>query len=143
MPKPQAPTSYLPLAFLAFLLVLALTAISIDWPSGASAGGTAYAESESDGSRAESGDAPEIILYQTSWCGYCRKARKLLEDLDAVYVAKDIERDKDAAREYQEKGRGFSGIPLIDFDGQVVRGYDEGAIRKMVKEQKERAGESA
>ncbi|MEE8526243.1 MAG: glutaredoxin family protein [Thermoanaerobaculia bacterium] len=143
MPKTQTPTSYLPLAFLALILVLALMATAADWTSRGPSAGTASADSESDDSRAESGEVPEIILYQTSWCGYCRKARQLLEDLDAVYVAKDIERDREAAREYQDKGRGYSGIPLIDFDGQLLRGYDEGAIRRMVREQKERAGASA
>jgi glutaredoxin len=145
MSEPKAPQSYLPLAFLAFLLVLALVATAADWTSGR--GGAERFASEDSGSRAASGDAsgdvPEIILYQTSWCGYCRKAQNLLEDLGAVYVAKDVERDRQAAREYREKGRGYSGIPLIDFDGQLVRGYDEGAIRRMVKEQKERAGKSA
>ncbi len=143
MPKQQAPTSYLPLAFLAFILVLALVATGADW-TGGGPGPVAYADaSGSDGGSAESGDVPPIIVYQTTWCGYCRKARSLLEDLDAVYIAKDIERDREAAREYQKKGRGGRGVPLIDYDGRIVRGYDERAIREMARDQKERARESA
>ena len=90
-------------------------------------------------SSAESGAASEIVLYRTSWCGYCRKADKLLADLDAEFVSKDIENNKEAAREYREKGRGYRGIPLIAYDDQVIKGFDEGGIRAMVRDQKERA----
>lgn len=87
---------------------------------------------------AEADDGPDIILYQTSWCGYCRKARKLLKQLDADFVAKDIERNHAAAREYREKGNGYRGIPLIDFDGEVVRGYSDRLIRRKVRELQEK-----
>lgn len=143
MAKPQTPTSYLPLAFLAALVALALVATTADWGFGDPSTGTAYTESGSGGSTSESSEVTAIIVYQTSWCGYCRKARRLLEELDAVYVAKDIERDREAAREYRAKGRGGRGVPLIAFGDQVVRGYDEDAIRRMVREQKQRAGTSA
>lgn len=83
---------------------------------------------------AEDDDRPDIILYQTRWCGYCRKARQLLKQLDADFVAKDIERDHAAAREYREKGQGYRGVPLFDFDGEIVRGYSDRLIRRKVRE---------
>ena len=86
-------------------------------------------------------EAP-IILYQTSWCGYCRKAEKLLESLDADFVAKDIERDPKAAAEYRVKGKGGGGVPLIDFDGDIVRGYSDRVIRRKAKEVEAKAVES-
>ncbi|NJL27855.1 MAG: glutaredoxin family protein [Thermoanaerobaculia bacterium] len=76
---------------------------------------------------------PKIILYQTSWCGYCRKARQLLDELGAEYVAKDIEKDDKAALEYRDKGKGYRGIPLLDFDGEIVQGYNEFYIRRHVE----------
>ncbi len=101
------------------------------------------ADAESAPAAAESGEALEIILYQTSWCGYCRKARKLLKDLDADFVAKDIESDKEAAGEYRQKGRGYRGIPLIAYGDQVLRGYSERGIREMARDQKERSSDSS
>ena len=79
------------------------------------------------------GDEPEIVLYMTSWCGYCRKANRLLRKLDADFVAKNIEKDREAAREFREKSGGRGGIPLIDFAGQIVRGYNERLIRRHVR----------
>ncbi|MEM7586953.1 MAG: glutaredoxin domain-containing protein, partial [Acidobacteriota bacterium] len=79
----------------------------------------------------------KITLYMTSWCGYCRKADKLLKSLDADFVAKDIEKDAKAAREYRSKAGGRSGVPLLDIDGSVVRGYNERAIRQLVAKLKQ------
>ncbi len=80
------------------------------------------------------GDEPRITLYMTSWCGYCRKARKLLKELDADFVAKDVEKSREAAREFASKSGGRGGVPLIDFDGRIVRGYNDRLIRKLVRE---------
>lgn len=84
------------------------------------------------------GSEPKIILYETVWCGYCRKASKLLEQLGADFESKDIERDRKAAAEYRRKNGGRGGVPFIDIDGDMVRGYDEKRIRKLVGKLQER-----
>lgn len=83
---------------------------------------------------ARAGDGPKVTLYMTSWCGYCRKARKLLTKLDVDFAAKDIERSRKAAAEFRRKNGGGGGVPLIDIDGELVRGYNEKLIRKLVAE---------
>ena len=83
--------------------------------------------------RATRGEAPKIVMYATSWCPYCRRARKLLNSLDVEWVEKDIEKDREAAREFAAKGRG-SGVPLIDFDGTLLRGFDADKIRRLAAE---------
>lgn len=84
-------------------------------------------------------DEPRITLYETSWCGYCRKTRKLLKALDAEFVAKDIEKSREAMLEYRRKSGGRGGVPLIDFDGKVVRGYREQDIRRLAREVEQKA----
>lgn len=76
---------------------------------------------------------PDVILYATSWCGYCRKTRQLLRELKADFVEKDIEKDPAAGREFHERF-GRSGVPVIDVGGQVIRGYDHRAIRQAVRD---------
>lgn len=76
---------------------------------------------------------PEITLYQTSWCGYCRRARALLTELGADFEVKDVEKDQRAAEEFRSKAQGYGGVPLIDFDGELLRGYSEQAIRDHVR----------
>ena len=91
---------------------------------------------------AAASDEPKITLYMTSWCGYCRKAGKLLEELDADFAAKDIEKDPEAAREFAAKSGGRGGVPLIDFDGEIVRGYKEQVIRQQVHELRQKYGDA-
>ena len=79
------------------------------------------------------GRAP-VILYATSWCGYCRKARALLKDLDVDFEEKDIEQDRAAAREMAKKVGGQSGVPVLDIGGQILRGYSDRQIRRLVKD---------
>lgn len=88
--------------------------------------------------RATKGEEPRIVMYATTWCPYCRKARKLLNELDIEWVEKDIERDREAAREFAKKvGRG-SGVPVIDFDGTLLRGYNPDKIRRLAEEVRKR-----
>ena len=81
----------------------------------------------------------EVILYATVWCGYCRKARKLLKELDVDYEEKDIEKSREAAREMVEKVGGRSGVPVLDIGGKIIRGYNERMIRRAIDELRQRA----
>ena len=79
-------------------------------------------------------DRPPVILYSTSWCGYCRKARALLKNLDVDFVEKDIEKDRTAAREMRAKSGGRGGVPVLDIGGEILHGYSDRRIRSMVKD---------
>ena len=117
---------------LILIAVLCLAAL------GLAVGGAAKApEGEtSEAARAQTED-PKITLYMTSWCGYCRKASQLLTELDADFASRDIEKDRQAAIEFRRKSGGQGGVPLIDFDGEIVRGYNERLIRELVAELQE------
>lgn len=92
-------------------------------------------KAEDQAAEAEAEQEP-IVLYMTSWCGYCRKARKLLDDLDANFVEKNIEKDREAALEFRKKAGRGSGIPVIDFDGTIVRGYNAKLIKELAEKHK-------
>lgn len=79
---------------------------------------------------ASAGAGEPVILYATSWCGYCKKARAYFKRNGVQYVEKDIERDPEAARELRAKVGGYSGVPVIDIDGKVIRGYDLPSIKR-------------
>jgi glutaredoxin len=73
-----------------------------------------------------------ITLYSTTWCGYCKKARGWFEQMGYPYVEKDIERDPEAATEYAGKSGGYGGVPLIDVNGTVIRGFDRPTIERAI-----------
>lgn len=128
-PEPRR-TPFPVLGALVGVLVLA-TVLAFVAPAAPALAGDTAGSSEEATAAAER--AP-VILYMTSWCGWCRKTRELLTELDAPFEEVDIEADEAGRAEYDEKSGGQSGVPLIDIDGTLVRGYKEDRIRKLVAE---------
>ncbi len=73
-----------------------------------------------------SGQHEDVILYATTWCGYCKRTRAFLAENNIQYIEYDIERS--AIGKQQHDALGGGGVPVIDIKGTVVRGY---SVRKM------------
>ena len=73
----------------------------------------------------------KVILYTTSWCGYCAKARKLLKENNVDYFEYDIEKSAEGDR--QHKALGKNTIPILLINGEVVVGYNEKLILELIK----------
>jgi mycoredoxin len=72
-----------------------------------------------------------VVLYATEWCGYCRKTREFFKQNNIAFVEYDIEKSAEGRAQYDQL-RG-SGIPLIVIRGEVLRGYDPGALKRALK----------
>ena len=73
----------------------------------------------------------DVILYSATWCGYCTKARAHLDGEGIQYELRDVDNDA-VARELREKtGRG--GVPVLDFSGEILRGYSSPAYDKAIQ----------
>lgn len=72
-----------------------------------------------------------ITIYSTPSCTYCKQAKEFLTSHGVAF--EDIDVSVDAARrdEMVDKS-GQLGVPVFDIDGQVVVGYNEQLISKMV-----------
>lgn len=66
-----------------------------------------------------------VVLYSADWCGYCRKAKRHLEDRGVPYELRDV--DIPAAKEELLARTGGKGIPVLDLDGRILRGYSQGS----------------
>ena len=74
-----------------------------------------------------------VIMYMTSWCPYCVKAREYLRSLDVNLIEYNIERDKSKRDEMLVKSGGSRGVPLIDVEGIVIRGYNADAFKAAIE----------
>jgi glutaredoxin len=74
-----------------------------------------------------------VIMYMTSWCPYCVKAREYLRSLDVHLIEYNIERDKSKRDEMLSKSGGSTGVPLIDVEGIIIRGYNPSALRAAIE----------
>jgi glutaredoxin len=74
----------------------------------------------------------KIVLYGTSWCGVCKRARGYLIARGLPFEDWDIEKNARAAVELSNKGRdaGFHhrGVPIIDVHGKLIEGFSARAI---------------
>ena len=81
-----------------------------------------------------------IVMYSTSWCGVCKKAKAFMQKQGLAFVEKDIEKDPKAAKELQEKARragvGTNGVPVIDIGGQLMRGFDPNRLLQLARASK-------
>ncbi|MEM7479992.1 MAG: glutaredoxin family protein [Acidobacteriota bacterium] len=76
----------------------------------------------------------KVTLYMTTWCGWCRKTTTLLNELGVPFRSVDIETDAEGNAEFRRLGNGQGGIPLVDIDGTLIRGYKEAEIRRLIGE---------
>ena len=68
-----------------------------------------------------------VIVYSTPSCPYCNMAKKYLETKKVRYEEIDVSKDRDAALEMVRKS-GQRGVPVIDFEGSVIVGFDKDRI---------------
>lgn len=80
-----------------------------------------------------------VIVYSASWCGVCKKTKRLLSEWKVPFIEKDIEASRAAAGELAAKAaeRGFapSGVPVIDVRGVLLRGLDEARLKATLQQQ--------
>ena len=73
---------------------------------------------------------PRFVMYATSWCGYCKKAREYLAGRDIELVEFDIESDATARRDFDTL-RGMA-TPLIYRGFERVQGFDIAALEPLI-----------
>lgn len=73
----------------------------------------------------------KVILYATAWCGYCAKARKLLDDHNIDYYEYDIEKSVEGREQY--KALGGRGVPVLLIKGQVIKGYSREKMLALIQ----------
>lgn len=78
--------------------------------------------------------APEsrrVTMYATSWCGYCKKARRYFQKNNISYVEYDIEKDEKARRMYDMLGG--KGVPVILVGKRRMNGFSVGGFERIYK----------
>ncbi len=72
---------------------------------------------------------PEVKLYSTPTCPYCRMAKDFLEKEGVTFSVIDVSEDVKAAQEMVDKS-GQMGVPVLEVDNTVIVGFDRETYRK-------------
>lgn len=79
--------------------------------------------------------APKVIIYTTVWCGFCKMAKKYMDDLGVEYEEKDVEKDREAGAESVRKS-GQMGVPVIDVNGTIIVGFNKHMLDQALTHEK-------
>ena len=75
---------------------------------------------------------PQVEIYVTSWCPYCKKAENFFRTQGNPFTSYDIEKDSAAARRKEDLDRS-GGVPLVIINGQKIHGFSENAYREALQ----------
>ncbi len=73
----------------------------------------------------------KVEIYSTPTCHFCHLAKDFFSEKGVKYQEYNVATDLDKRREMVEKS-GQMGVPVIDIAGEVVVGFDEEHITKIL-----------
>lgn len=68
---------------------------------------------------------PKVEIYTKLYCGYCYRAKKLLEDKGVEFTEYDITLGGPKKAELAERKPNAFTVPQIFIDGQAIGGSDD------------------
>jgi len=70
-----------------------------------------------------------VVIYKTQTCPFCHMAEEFFKANKIGYKAIDVGKNQKAAQEMVKKS-GQMGVPVIDIGGNIIVGFDKGALKK-------------
>jgi glutaredoxin 3 len=67
----------------------------------------------------------KVELYTTQWCGYCARARALLDKKGVAFTDIDVDADSAKRDEMVARSGGGRTVPQIFIDGDYIGGSDD------------------
>jgi len=73
--------------------------------------------------------AKDVVIYTTTWCSVCKRAKAYLDEQGIIYSEYDVEKDTKGKRDYaQMRGR---GVPIIMVGGRRMNGFDAARFQRL------------
>ena len=76
-------------------------------------------------------DAPEITIYSTPTCTFCKHAKDFFDANNVAYTDYNVAEDHDKRQEMIDRS-GQMGVPVIFLGEEMVIGFDEGRIKEIL-----------
>ena len=70
-------------------------------------------------------DISQIIIYSKDNCGYCVKAKSLLNNLGLTYIEKKLENFLTTEALIEDIGKNVKSMPQIKINGELIGGYNQ------------------
>lgn len=76
-----------------------------------------------------------VTIYSTRTCAFCHATKQYLHGLKVPYEEVKVDEIPDGPQKLIEKS-GQLGVPVIDFDGDIVIGFNRPQIDLLLREKK-------
>lgn len=73
----------------------------------------------------------KVKMYSTPTCHFCHLAKDYFNEKGVKFEEYNVAIDLDKRREMVDKS-GQMGVPVIDIGGQIVVGFDEEAVSRLL-----------
>jgi len=73
-----------------------------------------------------------VKVYSTPTCPYCVTLKNFLKEHNIQFEDIDVSQNEIAQKEMIENS-GQYGVPVVDIDGQIIIGFDQDKIKKLLK----------
>ena len=68
---------------------------------------------------------PKVEIYTKAWCGYCARAKRLLDEKGVEYTEYDISMGGDKREEMVRRKPDARTVPQIFIDDKAIGGSDD------------------
>jgi glutaredoxin len=96
-------------------------------PAAQDGASTARSREPKDWEIANSRKRVPIVMFSTSWCGVCKRARAYFEKEGIVFIEHDVDKNQAARAEYLALNPKRS-VPTIKIGNEVIVGFSERAV---------------
>lgn len=72
-----------------------------------------------------------VRIFSTPSCPYCDMVKDFLKENGVKFKEVNVQEDRKAAQEIVKRS-GQMGVPVIEIDGELVVGFDEVKLRKLL-----------
>jgi len=73
-----------------------------------------------------------VTVYSTPTCPWCKKTKEFLKENKIDFKSIDVSTDEKGLAEMQKKSGQF-GVPVTDINGEIIVGFNEDKIKKLLK----------
>lgn len=76
--------------------------------------------------------AYDVVMYCTSWCPACRRARAFLQDYNVRFKEIDIARDRQAGQRVRGWAKGYETTPTFDVKGNILVEFNRAKLAQLL-----------